>query len=109
MSKPIFCEHCHKPIEDKEDLIVASLFFRIKPYHFFCYGNEVRGARSVFLTSHPLNGGTGMISYLLLILLTAALFLFTNNFIKYIALIYLIIETSLRIFAFVKFTRKIKH
>lgn len=108
MSKPIICEQCHKVIEEKEDLVTASIFFRVKPYHYFCYGKDVRGSRSVFFTNHPLNGLSGTISYLLTFLMTVALFLFTEGFIKYIALVYLITETSLRIYAYYTYSRHLK-
>lgn len=108
MSRPIICEQCHKVIEEKEDLVTASIFFRVKPYHYFCYGKDVRGARSVFFTNHPLNGISGHISYLLALLMTVALFLFTKSFIKYIALVYLITETGLRIYAYCTYSRHLK-
>lgn len=82
MSRPIICEQCHKVIEEKEDLVTVSIFFRVKPYHYFCYGKDVRGARSVFFTNHPLNGISGNLSYLLTLLMTVALFLFTKSFIN---------------------------
>jgi len=44
----------------------------------------------------------------LTLLMTVALFLFTEGFIKYIALVYLITETSLRIYGYCTYSRHLK-
>lgn len=104
--KPIICEVCQKVINDPDDLITASTLFSVKPYHEYCYGHDVRGTKSIFLANHPLNGTSGTVSYLLIFLLTLLLFFYTESFIKYIVLAYLILETSFRIYAYIVYIRK---
>jgi hypothetical protein len=50
---PVTCEHCKKPIESKEDLIVMTQWgFIPRPLHKQCWGN--------LAVSH---GGAGSVSY----------------------------------------------
>mgnify|MGYP001172737185 CR=1 FL=1 len=97
MTAPVLCEFCNKEIKEREDLTLAAGGFRIKPYHEFCYGKDAKRDNILFM-SHPLNGMTGMISYLITFVLTLV-FYFTGTFIKYIVFIYFVIETCLRLYA----------
>ena len=77
MTAPVLCEFCNKEIKEREDLTLAAGGFRIKPYHEFCYGKDAKRDNILFM-SHPLNGMTGMISYLITFVLTLV-FYFTGT------------------------------
>lgn len=69
MSKPVFCDHCKKPIEDKDELVTATYYFRIKPFHFRCFEKYIKHSAHGAFTYRQINGTTGNISFLLTIVL----------------------------------------
>src|SRR5690625_6763255 len=55
MGKPVICEHCLTEITDKRDLVTASFFIFIVPYHAYCYSQGLKGVKTFILNNYPLN------------------------------------------------------
>ena len=62
MGKPVICEHCLTEITDKRDLVTASFFIFIVPYHAYCYSQGLKGVKTFILNNYPLNGASGNFS-----------------------------------------------
>ncbi|MCP8615312.1 hypothetical protein [Salirhabdus salicampi] len=74
----IVCHYCYKPIRDRDELITASSWFRVKSFHYVCFQKveeETTSRRSMWT---PLNGVPGTIS---VVVMTALSFwmLLTNT------------------------------
>src|SRR5699024_11865996 len=62
LGKPVICEHCLAEITDKRDLVTASFFIFIVPYHAYCYSQGLKGVKTFILNNYPLNGAAGNFS-----------------------------------------------
>src|SRR5699024_9528003 len=62
MGKPVICEHCLTEITDKRDLVTASYFIFIVPYHAYCYSQGLKGVKTFILNNYPLNSVYGNFS-----------------------------------------------
>ncbi|MFZ3577958.1 hypothetical protein [Virgibacillus sp. DJP39] len=69
MSKAVYCDKCLLEIKVRDDLVTATIFFEVVPYHEECYSKDLKGAKSLFLTNQPINGFSGNIIILVIIAL----------------------------------------
>ncbi|MGJ9383505.1 hypothetical protein [Salipaludibacillus sp. CF4.18] len=56
---PNICRYCFKEIKDRDQLITASNFFRIKPFHYVCFYELEKEVSSLWGFWKPLNGVSG--------------------------------------------------
>ncbi|KGX90756.1 hypothetical protein N781_06500 [Pontibacillus halophilus JSM 076056 = DSM 19796] len=76
--RPVFCKYCSKPIDDRDELITATNYARIYPYHYLCYQELEQETTTVQRVWKPLNDGLGTyIAFLMLIL--SGWFAFTDT------------------------------
>jgi hypothetical protein len=71
LSQSIYCDKCLKEIKVRGDLVIATSFFEVFPYHEDCYAKNIKGAATVLLNNQPLNGFSGnflaIVGFILLI------------------------------------------
>ncbi|MBB6451816.1 hypothetical protein HNQ94_000237 [Salirhabdus euzebyi] len=73
-----FCHYCKKNIRDQDELITASRWFSIKPFHYQCFKQleeETTSQRNLYI---PVNGPSGMVTVVIMLLLSGWM-LFTNT------------------------------
>ncbi|MYL32516.1 hypothetical protein GLW08_07060 [Pontibacillus yanchengensis] len=69
----IYCRYCGKEIKDRDELVTATNYFRIQPYHWRCFGKVEEETIAVTKTWKPLNGPSGTISVVLMLLLAGVM------------------------------------
>lgn len=67
--KASLCRYCYKEIKDRDELVTASSFFRIRPFHFVCFKKVEQETSSMGLGWKPLNGPSGTISFFIMFIL----------------------------------------
>ncbi|MRH44942.1 hypothetical protein GH741_20060 [Aquibacillus halophilus] len=75
---PNICRYCYKEIKDRDELVTASNFFRIKPFHFVCFNELEKEVRTLWGFWKPLNGVSGNTRAIILAIVAAWL-LFTDS------------------------------
>lgn len=73
----VYCRYCYKDIEEQDELVTATNFFRIRPYHFLCFQEVEQETIATVRSWKPLNGPAGNITIIVMLLL-AAVMTFTN-------------------------------
>ncbi|MFQ3543418.1 hypothetical protein Q7A53_04980 [Halobacillus rhizosphaerae] len=68
--KPIICRYCSKEIRDRDELVTASNWFRIRPYHFRCFSLLEQDTKTVAGAWTPINGRTGLVTVLIMVVLS---------------------------------------
>ncbi|PFH82558.1 hypothetical protein [Bacillus sp. AFS088145] len=75
MSKEIHCDRCLKEIRIRGDLVTATSFFKVVPYHEDCYARDIKGAMTLFVNNQPINGFSGnFLTFLAIIIFFVSLF-----------------------------------
>ncbi|MFD2924451.1 hypothetical protein [Halobacillus naozhouensis] len=64
------CRYCYKPIRDRDELVTASNWFRIKPYHYKCFQEVEQETKTITGTWTPINGYAGLITVLIMLALS---------------------------------------
>ncbi|PEJ59020.1 MULTISPECIES: hypothetical protein [unclassified Bacillus (in: firmicutes)] len=59
MSKTVHCDRCSQEIRIRGDLVTATMFFQVVPYHEDCYAKDLKGAKTLILNNQPINGFSG--------------------------------------------------
>ncbi|WP_035509952.1 hypothetical protein [Halobacillus karajensis] len=67
------CRYCYKEIQDRDELITASNWFRIRPYHFRCFELLEQDTKTIAGTWTPINGRVGMVTVILMGILAVVL------------------------------------
>ncbi|MBM7551206.1 hypothetical protein [Thalassobacillus pellis] len=76
--KHILCHYCKKEIKDRDELVTASNWFRLRPFHYVCFQKKESETSLSIKSWKPVNGTTGNISAALMLLL-ALWMLFTDS------------------------------
>ncbi|ARI78187.1 hypothetical protein [Halobacillus mangrovi] len=71
------CRYCYKEIQDRDELVTASNWFRVRPYHYRCFEKLSQETETVGGNWTPVNGMTGLVTVILMLIL-AAVMLTTN-------------------------------
>lgn len=71
------CRYCFKKIQDRDQLVTASNWFRIRPYHYRCFELLEQDTRTIAGAWTPINGRVGLVTVFLMLVLSIVL-LFTN-------------------------------
>ncbi|SES96018.1 hypothetical protein SAMN05421676_102216 [Salinibacillus kushneri] len=69
MSK-IHCHYCARRIRDRDELITASKWFRLKAFHYQCFQDLEQESTLIRNVWIPVNGVSGNISAILMLLLS---------------------------------------
>lgn len=56
---PNVCRYCNKEIKDRDQLVTASNFFRMKPFHSVCFKELEKEVKTLWGFWRPLNGVSG--------------------------------------------------
>ncbi len=56
MTKKVYCKKCNTPILHKEDLVTATVYYDVFPYHSDCYVTDLKGPQTIILGKGTLNG-----------------------------------------------------
>lgn len=73
--KTNMCRYCYKEIRDRDDLVTASNWFRIRPYHYRCFEKMEQDTKTIAGTWTPINGRVGLITVLLMAVLSGLMLL----------------------------------
>ncbi|UOR13289.1 hypothetical protein [Halobacillus amylolyticus] len=71
------CRYCYKEIRDRDELVTASNWFRVRPYHYRCFEKIEEETRTIAGTWTPINGRSGLITVILMLALS--LWMITTN------------------------------
>ncbi|MGP4061866.1 hypothetical protein [Halobacillus sp. H74] len=102
------CRYCYKEIQDRDELITASNWFRVRPYHYRCFDLLEQDTMTIAGTWTPVNGRAGLITVILMVIFAAALSMtdFLGSIGDLIAILALY-PIFLRIFSFVVFESRL--
>ncbi|QAS51782.1 hypothetical protein [Halobacillus litoralis] len=102
------CRYCYKEIQDRDELITASNWFRVRPYHYRCFDLLEQDTRTIAGAWTPVNGRAGLITVILMVIFAAVLFMtdFLGSIGDLIAILALY-PIFLRIFSFVVFESRL--
>ncbi|WP_053217085.1 hypothetical protein [Virgibacillus senegalensis] len=56
------CRYCGKPIEKRDQLVTASNWLRVRPYHFICFQEVEKESTTIYNSWTPLNGPAGNVT-----------------------------------------------
>ncbi|KHE72220.1 hypothetical protein [Halobacillus sp. BBL2006] len=68
------CRYCYKEIQDRDELVTASNWFRVRPYHYRCFELLEQDTKTIAGTWTPVNGVTGIITIMLMLILSVVMF-----------------------------------
>ncbi|SDM78008.1 hypothetical protein [Sediminibacillus halophilus] len=106
--KPIICHYCGKPIEKRDQLVTASNWLRVRPYHYVCFEEVEKESSTIYNSWTPLNGPAGNITAAIMAVLAGWLLLtdtwgLAGSLIGFLALYRVLI----RLAALIGFERKV--
>lgn len=67
------CRYCYKEIQDRDELVTASNWFRIRPFHYRCFELVEQDTRTIAGAWSPINGRVGLITVVLMVVLAVVL------------------------------------
>jgi hypothetical protein len=67
------CRYCYKEIQDRDELVTASKWFRIRPFHYRCFELMEQDTRTIVGTWTPINGRVGLLNVVLMVVLSVVL------------------------------------
>lgn len=67
------CRYCYKEIQDRDELVTASNWFRIRPFHYRCFELVEQDTRTIAGSWSPVNGRVGLITVALMVVLAVVL------------------------------------
>lgn len=76
--KNVVCHYCKKEVKDRDNLVTASNWFRIKAFHYNCFKEQEQDTKLSVNSWNPVNGGAGNVSFAIMLAL-AVWMLFTNT------------------------------
>lgn len=71
--KDIVCKYCNKKINNRDELVTASILFNVKPFHYACFQKVTRETVISWTAWKPLNTATGVISMVIMLVLSIIL------------------------------------
>ncbi|SFG46210.1 hypothetical protein SAMN05216353_14518 [Halobacillus alkaliphilus] len=102
------CRYCYKEIRDRDELITASNWFRVRPYHYRCFELLEQDTKTIAGAWTPVNGLTGMVTTVLMMILSVLMF--TTNILGFIGDILGLVALYpifLRVFSFAVFESRL--
>ncbi|MEQ6376910.1 hypothetical protein RZN22_06310 [Bacillaceae bacterium S4-13-58] len=73
MKKDVVCKYCNKKINNRDELVTASALFKVQPFHYVCFQKVTKETTISWTAWKPLNTVTGVISMVLMIVLSVIL------------------------------------
>ncbi|WP_079480779.1 hypothetical protein [Halobacillus salinus] len=67
------CRYCYKEIRDRDELVTASNWFRVRPFHYRCFELVEQEAKTIAGTWNPVNGTTGLVTVILMLVLVVVM------------------------------------
>lgn len=107
MSKEIYCDFCQKQIKVRDDLITSTMVLEAVPFHERCYGSNIKGARTLFLSNEPINGLAGNVTAVISLILAVLWPIFAEGVMKW-AFLLALVPVGYRIYSYVKFERHLE-
>lgn len=107
MSKEIYCELCQKQIKIRDDLITTTLMLEVVPYHEKCYGSNIKGAQTLFISNEPVNGFAGTFFTILAVILAILWAIFAEGPMKLVSTLVLI-PVGYRIYSYIRYERHLE-
>jgi hypothetical protein len=104
LSKTVYCDKCQKEIKVRDDLVTATLFLEVVPYHTDCYARDLKSARTLFLNNQPLNGFLGNFGLLLVTIMAIGWLFFAENSSKWLSLL-AVIPIGYRLYSYLIYER----
>lgn len=71
--KSNMCRWCYKEIRDRDELVTASSWFRLRPYHYQCFEKLEQETRTIAGVWKPVNGVTGSVNVFVMLILAVVL------------------------------------
>ncbi|MCP3032414.1 hypothetical protein LF817_13885 [Halobacillus sp. A1] len=92
------CRYCYKEIRDRDELVTASNWFRIRPFHYRCFDLVEQETSTIAGTWKPINSRASLISVVLMLVLSVWMFAtdtlgFVGDLIGLIALYPVVLRT----------------
>ncbi|SIS47107.1 LIM domain-containing protein [Salimicrobium flavidum] len=72
------CHYCNKPIRDRDELVTASKWLSIRPYHYRCYNLAAQEVETIGNNEKPLNNIPNTVVSVIM-LVVAIFFLMTTT------------------------------
>ncbi|MFD4706696.1 hypothetical protein ACFWM3_17765 [Gottfriedia sp. NPDC058432] len=107
MAKTVYCDRCLKEIRIRGDLVTATMFFQVVPYHEDCYAKDLKGVKTLFLNNQPINGFSGNFLSFLAFAICIATFFIDDHSMIYL-LILALIAIMYRLYSFFIFERHLE-
>ncbi|QTM98524.1 hypothetical protein ERJ70_03955 [Sediminibacillus dalangtanensis] len=106
--KLTICHYCGKPIEKRDQLVTASNWLRVRPYHYVCFDEVEKESSTIYNSWTPLNGPAGNITAVIMAVLSGWLLLtdtwgLAGSLIGFVALYRVLIRFA----ALIGFERKV--
>lgn len=67
------CRYCYKEIQDRDELVTASNWFRVRPYHYRCFELLEQDTRTIAGSWTPINGRVSLVTVGLMLVLAIVL------------------------------------
>lgn len=110
MLEPDICRYCFKKIKHRDELVTASRWGNVKPFHYLCYQEIQKETKVSWLSWKPLNGMEGNIAALFLAAVAVWLFATdTGGTAGDIVAVISVYPLVLRLTSYVVFERKVNH
>lgn len=107
MSKEIYCDFCSKQIKLRDDLITASMMLEVVPFHEGCYGSNIKGAKTLFISNEPINGFAGSFLAIISLILAVLWVIFSEGSMRFVAIAALV-PVTYRIYSYFKYERHLE-
>jgi hypothetical protein len=104
LSKTVYCGKCGNEIKVRDDLVTATLFLEVVPYHTGCYARDLKSVRTLFLDNQPLNGFSGNFGFILVTIMAIGWLFFAENSSKWLSLL-AIIPIGYRLYSYLIYER----
>ncbi|WP_407270210.1 hypothetical protein [Radiobacillus sp. PE A8.2] len=105
--RTVYCTKCLKEIRVRDDLVTATSFFIVDPYHTACYAEDLKGAKTLFLSNEPINGFAGNFVTIVALLAFIVILLIYDSPFKWLSAAALIV-VGYRIYSYIVFERHIE-
>ncbi|WLD94612.1 hypothetical protein [Alkalihalobacillus sp. AL-G] len=107
MAKPVYCDKCHGEINNREDLVTATMFVSVVPYHESCYSKDLKGAKTFFLANQPINGFSGNFGVVVAALFGFGLLVFAEGGTRFTSVIFLL-AVFYRLYSYIAYERHLE-
>jgi len=64
----VYCRYCYKDIKDRDELVTATNYLRIRPYHYRCFEEVEQETFATVRSWKPINGPMGNIAFVILLI-----------------------------------------